>query len=209
MEKELILIGGGGHCRSVIEAVESCGRKIRGILDLPELIGTEVSGYPVICSDDDISGFVDDCEFIVTIGSIENSVPRQKLHRRVKDAGGTLATVVASTAFLSPRASIGAGTVLLHQSVVNSAAKVGESVIVNTGAIIEHDASVGDLTHVSTGAKVNGACSVGARCFVGSGAVMVQGTSICDDVFLGAGSLLAKDAVLSGTYVGFPARKLK
>ncbi|HBY15761.1 acetyltransferase [Sangeribacter muris] len=209
MEKELILIGGGGHCRSVIEAVESSGRKIRGILDLPELIGTEVSGYPVIGSDDDISGFVDDCEFIVTIGSIENSVPRQKLHRRVKDAGGTLATVVASTAFLSPRASIGAGTVLLHQSVVNSAAKVGESVIVNTGAIIEHDASVGDLTHVSTGAKVNGACSVGARCFVGSGAVMVQGTSICDDVFLGAGSLLAKDAVLSGTYVGFPARKLK
>lgn len=51
MEKELILIGGGGHCRSVIEAVESCGRKIRGILDLPELIGTEVSGYPVIGSD--------------------------------------------------------------------------------------------------------------------------------------------------------------
>ena len=87
MEKELILIGGGGHCRSVIEAVESSGRKIRGILDLPELIGTEVSGYPVIGSDDDISGFVDDCEFIVTIGSIENSVPRQKLHRRVKVNG--------------------------------------------------------------------------------------------------------------------------
>ena len=74
MEKELILIGGGGHCRSVIEAVESSGRKIRGILDLPELIGTEVSGYPVIGSDDDISWFVDDCEFIVTVGSLGNYV---------------------------------------------------------------------------------------------------------------------------------------
>lgn len=209
MKKDLILVGGGGHCRSVIEAAESAGRKIRGILDLPQFVGTEVSGYKVIGSDDDIPAYVEDCEFLVTLGSIENSVPRQKLLRRIKEAGGELATVVASTAFLSPRACVGAGTVLLHQSVVNAAANVGESVIINTGAIIEHDAVVGDLTHVSTGAKVNGACRVGARCFVGSGAVMVQGVSLTDDSFLGAGSLLAKNAVEAGTYVGFPARKIK
>jgi len=209
MEKELILVGGGGHCRSVIEAAESAGRRIRGILDLPNLAGTEVSGYPVIGSDDDISKYVEDCEFIVTLGSIENSAPRQKLHCRIKEAGGHLATIVASTAFLSPRASVGAGTVLLHQSVVNAAAKVGESVIINTGAIVEHDAAVGDLTHISTGAKVNGGCRVGSRCFIGSGAVMVQGVSAGDDVFIGAGSLLARNAEEPGTYVGYPARKVK
>lgn len=207
--KELILVGGGGHCRSVIEAAESCGRKIRGILDLPQFIGNEVCGYPVVGSDDDIDKYVDDCEFIVTLGSIENSVPRQKLHSKIKEAGGTLATVVASTAYVSRRATIGQGTVILHQAVVNSMAKVGESVIVNSGAIVEHDAEVGELTHISTGAKVNGGCKVGRRCFVGSGAVMVQGIAMGDDVFLGAGSLLAKNADAPGTYVGFPARKVK
>ncbi len=209
MPKDLILVGGGGHCRSVIDAAESAGYKIRGIIDLPEFVGSEVSGYPVIGSDDDIPHFVDDCEFVVTLGAIENAVPRHKLHCRIKEAGGKLATVVASTAYLSPRASVGDGTVLLHQSVVNSAAKVGESVIVNTGAIVEHDACVGDLTHISTGAKINGACRVGSRCFIGSGAVMVQGVAAGDDVFLGAGSLLAKDAPDAGTYVGFPARRVK
>lgn len=209
MEKEIILVGGGGHCRSVIEAAESAGRKIKGVIDLPEYAGTDVSGYPVIGCDDDIPQFVNDYEFIVTLGSIENSVPRQKLHKLIKDAGGKLATVVASTAFLSPRAKVGAGTVLLHQSVVNSNAEVGESVIINTGAIIEHDARVGDMTHVSTGAKVNGACNVGSRCFIGSGAVMVQGVKTGDDVFVGACSLLAKDAMEPGTYIGYPARKLK
>lgn len=209
IEKDIILVGGGGHCRSVIEAVESAGRKIRGILDLPQYYGTEVSGYKVIGNDDDIPKYTNDCEFIVTLGAIENSGPRQKLHNLIKLAGGKLATVVASTAFLSPRAKVGKGTVLLHQSVVNSNAKVGESVIINTGAIVEHDAEVGDLTHVSTGAKVNGACKVGARCFIGSGAVMVQGVKTGDDVFVGAGSLLAKDAKDPGTYIGYPARKIK
>lgn len=206
---DLILVGGGGHCRSVIEAAESTGRTIRGILDLPQFVGTEVSGYPVVGTDSDIARYVDDCEFIVTLGSIENTEPRLRLHRRIKEAGGRLATIVASTAFLSPRAQVGVGTVLLHQSVVNAAATVGESVIVNTGAIVEHDAWVGDLTHVSTGAKVNGACRVGARCFIGSGAVMVQGVATGDDVFVGAGSLLARNAPEAGTYVGFPARKVK
>lgn len=208
-EKDIILVGGGGHCRSVIDAAESAGRKIRGVLDLPQYFGTDVAGYKVIGNDDDIPKYVDECEFIVTLGAIENAGPRRKLHRLIKEAGGKLATVVASTAYLSPHATVGEGTVLLQQSVVNSCAKVGESVIINTGAIVEHDAEVGDLTHVSTGAKVNGACKVGARCFIGSGAVMVQGVKTGDDVFVGAGSLLAKDAMEKGAYIGFPARKIR
>ncbi len=209
VRKELILVGGGGHCRSVIDAAESAGMKIRGILDMPDRVGTTVSGYPVIGSDEDISSFVEDCEFIVTLGAIENPVPRQNLHKRVKEAGGTLAKVIASTAFVSPRATIGEGTVVLHQAVVNSSAVVGESVIINSGAIVEHDSEVGDCTHVSTGARINGACRVGSCCFIGSGATLVQGITVGDDVFIGAGSLVAKDAVMPGTYVGYPARKIK
>ncbi len=205
----LILIGGGGHCRSVIDAAESAGMIIRGILDMPQMVGTEICGIPVIGTDDDIPRFVEDCEFVITLGAIENAAPRQRLHERVKEAGGTLARVVASTAFLSPHARIGEGTVLLHQSVVNSSAVIGASVIVNSGAIVEHDAVVGNFTHVSTGARVNGACKVGSRCFVGSGATLVQGTITGDDVFVGAGSLVAKDALLPGSYIGYPARKIK
>ena len=208
MAKDLILVGGGGHCRSVIETAESSGLTIRGILDLPQFIGSEVSGYPVLGCDDDIPSYVNDCDFVITLGAIESEGPRQRLHNLVKEAGGNLAPVIASTAFVSPRAWLGAGTVVLHQAVVNAGARVGESVIVNTGAIVEHDAVVGDLTHVSTGAKVNGGCRVGSRCFIGSGAVLVQGVSLVDDVFIGAGSLMARNARESGRYIGFPARKM-
>ena len=40
--KEIILIGGGGHCKSVIDVIEQEGQfKIVGIVDRPELLGTE------------------------------------------------------------------------------------------------------------------------------------------------------------------------
>ena len=38
--KPLILIGGGGHCKSVIDVVESAGYTILGIMDMPEMVGT-------------------------------------------------------------------------------------------------------------------------------------------------------------------------
>ena len=80
--KPLILIGGGGHCMSVIEAAESAGRTISGILDRPDLVGSEVSGYRIIGTDDDIQRYAAECEFIVTVGSIKSAEKRRILFNR-------------------------------------------------------------------------------------------------------------------------------
>ena len=40
--KPLILVGGGGHCKSVIEVAESAGYEILGVLDMPEDKGKEI-----------------------------------------------------------------------------------------------------------------------------------------------------------------------
>lgn len=58
MSRPLILVGGGGHCKSVIEAAESAGMIIKGILDLPSEVGKNILGYEVIGSDDDIHQYV-------------------------------------------------------------------------------------------------------------------------------------------------------
>ena len=124
MNKPLILIGGGGHCKSVIEAAESAGYSILGILDMPEDVGNEVlPGYKVIGTDDDIPTYVDQVEFVITVGFIMNPIIRIKIFNKVKEAGGKLATVVASTALVSKYATIGEGTVVLHHAFVNASAK--------------------------------------------------------------------------------------
>ena len=95
MQKPLILVGGGGHCKSVLEAAESAGYSILGVLDMPEEVGKEILSTKVIGTDDDIPAYVDKAEFVITVGFIKNTDIRIKLSNKIKDAGGNLATVVA------------------------------------------------------------------------------------------------------------------
>lgn len=205
----LILLGGGGHCKSVIDVAESAGFNILGVLDMPEEVGKQVLDYKVIGTDDDIPQYVDKAEFIITVGFIKNPTIRLKLYNKVKEAGGKLATVIASTAHVSKYATIGEGTVIMHQAVVNAGAKIGVNCIINTFANIEHDAQIGDQCHISTGAMVNGDCKVGDRCFIGSQSVLANGITVGDDIIIGSGSLVCKTIASKGIYFGTPCHLKK
>jgi len=200
MEKSLILVGGGGHCKSVLDAAESAGYSILGVLDIPQEVGKHIFSTDVIGTDDDIAHYVDKAEFIVTVGFIKNPTIRIKLYDKIKRAGGKLATLIASTAYVSKYAEIGEGTVVLHQAFVNAGAKVGKNVILNTATNIEHDAVIGDHCHISTGTMVNGGCQVGARCFIGSNSVLANSIRVGDDVIVGAGSFVRKSIEEKGVY---------
>lgn len=202
MNKPLILVGGGGHCKSVIEAAESAGYSILGVLDMPEEVGKEILSTKVIGTDEDIPAYVVEAEFVITVGFIKNPTTRIKLYNKIKDAGGKLATIVASTAYVSKYAEIGEGTVVLHQAFVNAGAKVGKNVILNTATNIEHDAVIGDHCHISTGTMVNGECKVGDRCFIGSQSVLANCISVGDDIIVGAGSFIRKSITEKGIYFG-------
>lgn len=205
MKKPLIFVGGGGHCKSVIEAAESAGYSILGVLDMPEEVGKKILSAEVIGTDDDIPAYVDKAEFVVTVGFIKNPATRIKLYNRIKEAGGKLATIIASTAHISKYATIGEGTVVMHHALVNADAEVGRNVILNTFCNIEHDAVIGDHCHISTGTMVNGECKVGERCFIGSQSVLANCISIGDDIIVGAGSLVRKSIKEKGIYSGNPA----
>ena len=63
--QNLILIGGGGHCKSCIDVIEHENKyKIVGILDMAEKVGQKVLGYKIIGSDSDISTYVKKRMFI-------------------------------------------------------------------------------------------------------------------------------------------------
>ena len=201
----LVLVGGGGHCKSVIDVAESAGYNILGILDMPEDIGKKVLDYKVIGTDDDIPQYVDKAEFVITVGCIKNPTTRIKLYNKVKEAGGKVATVIASTAHVSKYSYIGEGTVVMHQAFVNAGAHIGDNCIINTFSNIEHDAQIGDQCHISTGTMVNGDCKVGDRCFIGSQSVLANGVEIGDDVIVGAASFVMQNIMKKGIYFGNPA----
>lgn len=209
MKKPLILVGGGGHCKSVLEAAESAGYSILGVLDMPEEVGKEILSTKVIGTDDDIPSYVDKAEFVITVGFIKNPAIRIKLYNKIKEAGGKLATIVASTAYVSKYAEIGEGTVVLHQAFVNAGAKVGKNVILNTFTNIEHDAVIGDHCHISTGTMVNGGAQILAETFMGSQSVVNQGVKIMGGGIFASGSVVNKDITGRGVYAGNPVKLIR
>lgn len=204
-QKNLILIGGGGHCKSVIDVAESAGYNILGVLDMPDEVGKSVFDYKVIGTDDDIPQYADKAEFIITVGFIKDPTIRMRIYNKVKEANVKLATIVASTAHVSRYTTLGEGTVVMHQAVVNSGAQIGVNCIINTFCNIEHDAVIGDQCHISTGTMVNGDCKVGDRVFIGSQSVLANGISVGDDIIVGAGSFVRKNITIKGIYSGNPA----
>lgn len=207
-KKKLILIGGGGHCHATIGVIESVAEyEIAGILDVGLSKGTKVLGYEVVGDDDDIPYWVEQgAYFVVTIGQLDNPSYRRKAFDLVKKHKGQLPVIIASTAWVSPHATIGEGTVVFHKCIVNTTAVIGENNIINTGAIIEHNTIVGKNNHISTGVTVNGDCVIGNNNFLGCGSIVHHSLTIKDSVVVGAGSVVLKDCINAGKYIGTPAK---
>ncbi len=210
MVKDLILIGGGGHCKACIDVIEKGQEyKIIGILDDFDKIGLEVLGYPVIGCDEDLANFESTgISFLITVGHIKSNKVRKNIYNRLLERNLKLATILSPYAIKSKFSTVGLGTVLMHNVILNSDSNIGENSIINTNALIEHDCKVGNHTHISTGTIVNGGCNIGDNVFIGSGSVIVQGVTIADNIIIGAGSLVLKSIYYEGVYVGSPVNKI-
>lgn len=205
MNRPLVLVGGGGHCKSVIEAAESAGYVIKGVLDIPLTLGNKILDYEVIGNDNDIPKYVEECDFVITLGFIKNPSLRIKLHQFVKDVGGALATIVASSAYVSKHALLGEGTVVLHQANINAGARIGKSVIINSCANIEHDVIIEDFCHISTNTVINGSGKIGKASFVGSSSVLANNVTIGNNVTVGVGSVVLQNIPGNTFCFGNPA----
>jgi len=208
---ELILIGGGGHCHACIDVIEQEGKfKIAGIVDIPQNVGLNIMGYPIIGTDEDLKSISEKYDhFFITIGSIRSIALRSKLYHQIKSLNKNLPTVVSPLAYVSKHARIGEGTIVMHQAIINANATVGENNIINSKVLIEHDAKIGRNNHISTSSVINGSAQVGDNCYVGSNSSINNGVKVTDGVILGSSSTVIKDLGTKGTFVGVPVRKIK
>jgi len=188
--KEIILVGGGGHCKSVIDVIEQEAKyNIVGIIDKKELIGSEVLGHKVIGCDDDLAVLRDKFQYaLVTVGHVKSNALRVKLFKLLQELGFELPTFISPLAYVSKHASIDEGTIIMHHALVNANAKIGKNCIINTKALIEHDCVVGDNCHISTASVLNGGVEVKANSFYGSNATSKEYVEV--DGFIKAGSVV-------------------
>lgn len=185
LKNKILLIGGGGHCKSCIDVIELEGKfQISGIIDdfLHESGTKEVLGYPILGKDKDLQSLRDRYQYaFVTIGQIETPLPRIKLYSKLKALGYIIPTIISPLSHIAKNVKIDEGTIVMHHALLNTSSKIGKMCIVNTKALIEHDCMVEDFCHISTGAILNGSCQVGEKSFIGSNMAIKQNTKIASN----------------------------
>ena len=211
MKKEdIVLIGGGGHCKSCIDVIEEEGKfKIVGIVDFKEKLHQKVFGYEIIAQDEEIKNLVKKCKnFLITMGQIKDAGKRTEKFRQLKSLGVSLPVIISPLAYVSKYADIGEGTIVLHKAFINAGARIGKNCIINTGSIIEHDVVIGDNCHISTNSIINGESSIGEETFIGSNSALSNNIDIVKNTVIGAGSVVLKSINEPGIYAGSPVKRL-
>lgn len=209
-KKVIFLVGGGGHCLSVIDVIESTDKFIiGGIIDIESKVGTNVLGYKYIGVDSDLPKYINsENQFIVTVGQIENNFLRFKLFNLLKTLKADIASIISPTAYISKHAIIGEGTVVMHRSFVNAGTFIGANNIINTGSLVEHNCKIFNHCHLSTNSVINGDVIIEDNCFVGSNSVVRNGIVIKNNTIIGAGSVVVKDTESNTVIIGNPASKI-
>ena len=189
---KIILIGGGGHCKSVIDVIEQEARfEIAGIIDKPELLGSKILGYPVIGNDFDLESLAKKYQnALVTVGQIKSALARIKLYDLAIKAGFTLPSIISPNAYISKHSKIGNGTIIMGNVIVNANVSIGDNCIINSKALIEHDCLISSHCHISTNAIINGGVTIGSKSFIGSNVTTKNNIIIKENSFIKAGSLV-------------------
>ena len=206
MGKKLLLIGGGGHCHSVLDSVLSLSEYDEiGIIDT---IDSSYLGVSVIGVDEDIQRLFNEgwTDAFITVGSVGDTAIRRKLYKMVKKIGLTLPTIIDPSAIIGNSVTVGEGSFVGKMAVVNAGSSVGVCAIINTGAILEHDCTVGNFTHISPGAVLCGQVSVGGDSHVGAGSTVKQLIKVGENCLIGAGSVVVKDIPFGVKAYGNPCK---
>jgi len=195
MKKKIILIGGGGHCKSCIDVLEQSGKfYIEGIVDVPDKLHQKLLGYEIIATDDNLPQLINEYEnFLITLGQIKSPETRIRIFKKLKDLGAKLPAIISPMAYVSKYAQINEGTIVMHHAIINANAHVGKNCIINSKALVEHDVKIGDHCHIATSAVINGGVTVGSGTFFGSKSVSKEYVKIGRNVVIGCGEKITKN----------------
>ncbi len=215
MVGRIVVIGGGGFGREVLELIEDINAvdgppswEVVGVLDdgSPDAALLAQLGTTHVGDVESIQRLDEDVQHVIAIGGCG---ARAAIDARCVDWGRRAATLVHPTAVVGRRSvDIGEGSILCAHSSATTNVRLGRHVHLNPHASVGHDSTLGDHTTATPQAAIAGQVHIGARVFVGTGAVVGPGIDVHDDVVIGAGGVVVRDVTAGSTVAGVPARSL-
>jgi sugar O-acyltransferase (sialic acid O-acetyltransferase NeuD family) len=197
-DRKLYIFGASGHGKVVAELMATNNSKIEALFDDAHISDPF---FERVFNSKEMIKPASDVALIIAIG---NNKIRKNISERFSEYN--FFNSIHKSAHVSPSATLGSGTVVMLQAIINAAAKIGNHVIINTAAIIEHDCIIEDFVHISPNVTLSGNTYIGKGSHLGSGAIVIPGIKIGKWCTIGAGSVIINDIPDGATVVGNPGR---
>lgn len=209
MKKDLIIIGSGGHARSIIDvAIAQDKYNIIGCVS-NEKVGKEVAYSIKVIGDDSILEDIFSSDVKNCFVAIGNNLIRKKIYSKLIDIGFSIVNIISPNSIISPASKIGSGVCVLHNSFIGVNVEIGDNTIINSSVSIDHDCKIGNHCHIAPGVAMSGTVLVEDGTHIGTGSSIIDGVSIGKWSYAGAGSVIVKDVESNILVYGVPARFIK
>ncbi len=209
MNLPVIILGGGGHAKVLIEALLLQHREVLGYTDPDEALGM-VLGLSRLGDDQAILKYdPEKLKLVNGVGSIASTSSRRRLYELFWSKGYRFQNVAHPSAVIASDVLLEEGVQIMAGAVVQPGSRLGANTIINTGAVVEHDCDIGAHAHIAPGAVLSGNVRIEEGVHVGAGAVIIQGVAIGEKSIIGAGTVVLKDVPSCVTVVGAPGKVIR
>ncbi|MEH6671660.1 acetyltransferase [Halopseudomonas sp.] len=206
----LILVGAGGHAKSVISTiVDSPDYRIAGLIDdgfaaMPK----EILGFPVLGGRDVLPGLRAQ-GIIHTHVCIGDNRVRGQMSDWLRLEGFDVVSLRHPSNFVGIGSQYGAGSFFHVYSLLGAECIAGEGCILQPYSDVGHETRMGKYVQLCPGIHTGGNCEIGDYAFIGLGAVILPGVRIGQNAIVGANSVVREDIPDNGVVVGNPGRLIK
>ena len=211
MANKILLVGDGGHCKSIIDSLLKLN-----IYDDIGIISKEQKnlnyfGVRCIGTDEDLLSLFNNGwdKAFVSVGSIGDNSNRERILTNLINIGFSIPNIIDRTAIISNNCKIGIGNFIGKGAIINVDVEIGSYCIVNTGSVIEHECKIGDFTHISSNSTLCGNVVIEAGAHIGAGSVIKQGITIGENATIGIGSVVTKDVKNNVIAYGNPCKVIE
>lgn len=185
-----LIIGGGGHAAALAEILIKQNKHLLGVVAPNILAGHAIfDTLQHYVQDDDVLKFsVDEVLLVNGIGAMPRQMLRKKIYTRFTELGYTFATIIDDSAEVSDYSSIGYGTQVMKNCVVNIGTVIAENTIINTATSVDHDCNIGAHCHLAPGATLSGQVTIGDNSHIATGVNVINNISIGENAIVGVGA---------------------
>ena len=192
MSKKIAIIGAGGHGKVVGEIALLNEYKLIHFFDDQ---ASKIKEFPFKLIDTLNyleKSLKDYSDFFVAIG---NNQKRSIMIEWLRSRKMNIVSLTHPSATISKFSSLGKGTCIMANVVINAGTLIKDGVIINTSASIDHDCLIADFCHISPNCSISGGVRIGKFSHLGTGTSVHPGIDIGKNVKSGIGSKIFKNTL--------------